>query len=531
MGWAKKKVKKVTKSVKKVAKTVTKVVKKVAKPIVKVVKKVAKSIVNVGKKIVSGIKGVVKSVGKTLGKLGPLASIALMAIPGFQGFAVGLANSMGFTSAIAGKMASGALAGFVTSGGSLKGALMGGAMAGAGSYLGDVASGVFDGQGFGASISNANALAMAPSSIQPLSFTQAVGKTGDAIKNFSLTDTINDVTTGVSNTFNGIQEGASKMWGNFTDGVGEFFGSQAPTGSIAEGAGSYMSTMDKYGMSVSEYMNVYGKVPDTAIGMTGESYNALVDGGWTQESLTKAGVDMTQQAKILAEQNAAFASDTTFNQYGMSPSEVAETYGADVLKMPNTADSNFVDMMQQSTPTEIGSLYDANHPMFNAPEADQQAFKAQMTASGIDINSQQAKMMAEQQFADTVNMTKNELGEWNYNTYNTVDPTLVMNTPEEYRLFTEAGESGVIPTPTKSKSLDLKSLLSGNDSTSSSPFIAGKDVGKGITSAGSTSSFGGTGGMLGYTDIQRQTQAQLIAQAESQAEEARKRAQAGWGVA
>ena len=134
MGKAKKIGKSIGKGVKKTVKSVTKVVKKVASTVTNVVKKVAKSVVKVGKSIVKGI-------GKISAKLGPLASIALMAIPGFQAFGASLASGLGFTSTFAAKVATGALTGFLTSGGDLKAAAMGGVMAGAGSYLGDAAKG------------------------------------------------------------------------------------------------------------------------------------------------------------------------------------------------------------------------------------------------------------------------------------------------------------------------------------------------------------------------------------------------------
>jgi len=88
-------------------------VKKVFKSVTKVVKKVVKSISKVGKKIWKGVKGLTKK----LGKLGPLAAIAIGFIPGFQG--------LWASSGIWGAMAKGALTGFITSGGKVKGALIG----------------------------------------------------------------------------------------------------------------------------------------------------------------------------------------------------------------------------------------------------------------------------------------------------------------------------------------------------------------------------------------------------------------------
>jgi len=56
-------------------------IKKAVKGVTKVVKKVVKSIAKVGKKIWKGVKGIAKKISK----LGPLASIAIGFIPGFQG--------------------------------------------------------------------------------------------------------------------------------------------------------------------------------------------------------------------------------------------------------------------------------------------------------------------------------------------------------------------------------------------------------------------------------------------------------------
>jgi len=97
----------------KVFRRIKKAVKKVTKSVTKVVKKVVKSIAKVGKKIWKGVKGVAKKISK----LGPLASIAIGFIPGFQG--------LWASSGIWGAMAKGAITGFITSGGKVKGALIG----------------------------------------------------------------------------------------------------------------------------------------------------------------------------------------------------------------------------------------------------------------------------------------------------------------------------------------------------------------------------------------------------------------------
>ena len=97
---------------------------KIWKKVKSVVKKVVKSVKKVASKVWSGIKNVAKKVGKAVNKLGPLASIAIGFIPGFQGL---WANA-----GIWGAMGKGAITGFITSGGKLKGALAGAAMGGIG---------------------------------------------------------------------------------------------------------------------------------------------------------------------------------------------------------------------------------------------------------------------------------------------------------------------------------------------------------------------------------------------------------------
>jgi len=103
---------------------VVKKVKKVVKKVTKVVKKVVKGVGKVAKKVWKGVKGAVKKIGKAVKKMGPLASIAIGFIPGFQGL---WANA-----GIWGAMGKGAITGFITSGGKLKGALIGAAGGGLG---------------------------------------------------------------------------------------------------------------------------------------------------------------------------------------------------------------------------------------------------------------------------------------------------------------------------------------------------------------------------------------------------------------
>ena len=107
-------------------------VKSVAKGVVKGAKKVVKS---VGKTV----KKVVKGIGKAFSKLGPLASIALnFILPGAGAFA---SMFTGPYAALYGAMAKGAVTGFITSGGDIKGALVGAA----GGAIGHGASKVFEG--------------------------------------------------------------------------------------------------------------------------------------------------------------------------------------------------------------------------------------------------------------------------------------------------------------------------------------------------------------------------------------------------
>lgn len=90
--------------------------KKVFKGVTKVVKKVTKGISKLAKKVVKGVKGLAKKINK----LGPLAAIAI-------GFFVPPLGT-----GIWGAMAKGALTGFISSGGKLKGALLGAAGGGLG---------------------------------------------------------------------------------------------------------------------------------------------------------------------------------------------------------------------------------------------------------------------------------------------------------------------------------------------------------------------------------------------------------------
>lgn len=175
---------------------------KITKPF----KKIVKGIKKIGSKIVKGVKSAVKGIGKALGKLGPLASIALMAIPGFQPLAAGLWGSLGIPAGILQNMATGALTGFVTSGGDMKAALMGGVAAGVGTAIGGAVKGYQTGgfEGISKGITDSFTAPIAP---------------------------------GVTDLKSGWTQ-AKADWGNFTDSVGDFF-KGVGNGNETNGAATY----------------------------------------------------------------------------------------------------------------------------------------------------------------------------------------------------------------------------------------------------------------------------------------------------
>jgi len=99
-------------------------VKKVFKKVTKVVKKVVKGVGNVAKKVWNGVKSTAKKFGEKISKLGPVANIAMGMIPGF--------GQLWAAYGVWGAMAKGAVTGYLTSGGNLKGALLGAAGGGLG---------------------------------------------------------------------------------------------------------------------------------------------------------------------------------------------------------------------------------------------------------------------------------------------------------------------------------------------------------------------------------------------------------------
>jgi len=99
-------------------------VKNVFKKVTKAVKKIVKGVGKTAKKIWNGVKKTAKKFGQKISKLGPVANIAMGMIPGF--------GQLWSAYGIWGAMAKGALTGFITSGGNVKGALLGAAGGGLG---------------------------------------------------------------------------------------------------------------------------------------------------------------------------------------------------------------------------------------------------------------------------------------------------------------------------------------------------------------------------------------------------------------
>ena len=115
---------KIWKGVKNVFNKVTKTVKKVVKSVGKTAKKVWDKVKDVGVKVWDGVKNVTKKVSKTMSKFGPFANIAMNFIPGF--------GQLWAAYGVWGQVAKGAITGYLTSGGDIKGALLGAAGGGLG---------------------------------------------------------------------------------------------------------------------------------------------------------------------------------------------------------------------------------------------------------------------------------------------------------------------------------------------------------------------------------------------------------------
>ena len=103
-------------------------VKKVFKKVTKAVKKVVKGVGNTAKKVWNKVKGTAKKFGQKISKLGPVANLAMNFIPGF--------GQLWAAYGVWGAMAKGAITGYLTSGGNVKGALLGAAGAYAGDWYG-----------------------------------------------------------------------------------------------------------------------------------------------------------------------------------------------------------------------------------------------------------------------------------------------------------------------------------------------------------------------------------------------------------
>ena len=116
-------------------------IKKVFKKVTKVVKKIVKGVGKVAKKVWNGVKKVAKKGVDFFTKLGPVANIAMSFIPGF--------GQLWQAYGVWGKMAKGAITGYLSSGGNVKGALLGAA----GAYAGDWYS-KLPGKGVGEKIMN-----------------------------------------------------------------------------------------------------------------------------------------------------------------------------------------------------------------------------------------------------------------------------------------------------------------------------------------------------------------------------------------
>ena len=107
-------------------KKITGGIKKIFKGVTKVVKKIVGKISDVGKKIWGGVKKFAGKAGKIFTKLGPIANLAMNFIPGF--------GQLWQAYGVWGQMAKGAITGYLTSGGNVKGALLGAAGAAAGDW-------------------------------------------------------------------------------------------------------------------------------------------------------------------------------------------------------------------------------------------------------------------------------------------------------------------------------------------------------------------------------------------------------------
>ncbi len=526
MGFFKKVFKSAGKAVKSVTKSVSKVVKKVTSTVGKVVKKVAKTIVSVGKSVVKGVKSAVKSVGSALGKLGPLASIALMAIPGFQPFAAGLASSLNITSVIGQQMFTGALTGFIVSGGDMKAALMGGAMAGAGTLA------------------------------------------GGAIKGFQAGDTLGGITQAATaqstiQTFSGGMATAKMQWGNFTNNVGKFF-SGIGNGDTAVGTEKLANGTQKWASgNVPEGATFEDTVMNAPSELQVKTYEV---GEWkgTPESVAKA--DFAQD--VLATQRAAAPQyqwdEALIGDVGYEPTLVSGTgggyspvsaddfYGKQVAtsahRLTQAGISPEVIQEQLSMGTTVADqakLLDELRVSSGIPQEYSYYSQPGTQFSSLDPNKYQAMKNPIYQVADDYNINpfgeqaqqlmEQEYGTMSYSAGNNVvsfDKDMAFYDQSSRSLFQQAGAGGT-PTymteqapelPKKDKKPDLNklgSLFSGERQKASPSFITSVDPGDlAKSSAGQGDA---SGGILGYAQHVKEQQSLLTSQAEAQAEQYRQK--------
>ena len=181
--------------------------------------------------------------------------------------------------------------------------------------------------------------------------------------------------------------------------------------------------------------------------------------------------------------------------------------------------------MAQQTPVELAANSTFGAPDYLAGLDDQTRgqWADAMAKSGIDINSEQAKMLAEQQFGGTL-----EKGTFSP----TFDADLAMTDPTEIALTRQSAMNKPTTTDWMDRATKgLESLLSPTASTGISQPAFITSVASSDLSMDKLGSGFGTAGQLGLTPEQRQLQAQLVAQIEQQQELARRKAQAGWGIA
>jgi hypothetical protein len=479
---------KVVKSVAKVGKSVVKgaakVVSSTVKGVSKVVKSVAKSVVSVGKKIVKGIGSAVKGIGKAIGKLGPIASIAMMAIPGMQAFAAGMWSSMGITGAIAQNMMTGAAMGFVTSGGDLKSALMGGAMAGIGSSLG----GTFKAMGANPNMTFGEAFSSTISQQGVQSFSQGMSM-------------------------------AKAQWGNFTNSVSDFF-SGAGNGSVEAGA-ERVATAAQNAPANATVGQMQQQITNTPVS---EAWKA------TPESLAKA--DYAKMVQNYQAQGIDVQSSVADYQQFFSPQSTTSALSQSAETALGKAGIPEPQMGAKWTEGGVGSL--PEYETFKRADLSQQLYKQGFTVEQV----------AEQASFGTTVAEQNQLLEQMLNDATGAQSVYSPSNYTEMLANRQQAVSTMKLPGTREKSLLERAAQTGKsimDKWAQMPAMGEEDTGeqampwagstKGTPLVGLASAGAGMGGLLGYTDVMRQYQGTLISQAEAQAEAMRKRAQTGWGIA